>query len=176
MSSIETIADAKIQSALDRRLLALTSTISSLKQEMNNRGLLVSSVTVQRIHDECIALLDQVRDDMKIEFTIVLDERLWVTDKLSAGLILSARRHLEKVKDRAHREMTDAAQSLLNRGTHCSLNEDISLACDRVLTDLSLLIDSHKKVKCNRAIKSGLWFVPKLVIGLFKMEARQNTR
>jgi len=163
MSSLETIAEAKIQSALDRRLNALTSAIVAAKQEMNSRGLLRSSMTVQKIHGECIALFDQVRDDIKTEYLIVLDETLWPTDGLSSRLILKASQHFEKVAERAQGEITEAAQSLLNSGIHKSLNADVALARDKALTDLSLFVDGHKKVKLNRTIKSAVLFAPKLL-------------
>ncbi|MBI5430962.1 MAG: hypothetical protein HY938_10985 [Nitrosomonadales bacterium] len=45
MSNLEIIADAKVQAAVTRRLDALTPAIVSIRQEMNGRGLLHSSIT-----------------------------------------------------------------------------------------------------------------------------------
>ena len=71
MSSLKDIADAKVQAAVTRRLDALTPTIVSIRQEMNGRGCLHSSMTVTKIHDACILLFDEARDDMKAEYGIV---------------------------------------------------------------------------------------------------------
>ncbi len=163
MSSLENIAEAKIQAALDRRFIALTSAIVAVRQEMNSRGVLNSSMTVQKIHGECIALIDQVRDDIKTEYSVVLDETLWPTDGLSSRLTLKASQHFEKAAERARNEIAQAAQSLLNSCILKSLNEDVQLARDRALTDLSLFVDGHRKVKFNRSIKSAVLFVPKLL-------------
>ena len=57
MSSLEDIADAKVQAAVTRRLDALTPVIVSIRQEMNGRGLLHSSMTVTKIHGACISIL-----------------------------------------------------------------------------------------------------------------------
>lgn len=174
MSSLETIAEAKIQAALDRRLIALTSAIVAVRQEMNSRGVLPSSMTVQKIHGECIALFDQVRDDIKNEYSIVLDETLWPTEELISRLMLKASEHFDKVAERARSEITTAAQSLLNSGMHKSLNEDVPLARDRALTDLSLFVDGHKKVKFNRSIKTAVLFVPKLLGRILGLKAHES--
>lgn len=163
MISLETIAEAKIQGALDRRFIALTSAIVGIRQEMNRRGVLQSSMTVQKIHGECISLFDQLRDDIKTEYSIVLDETLWPTDELTTSLMLKASEHFEKVAVRARSEITQAAQSIMSSGIHKSLNEDVPLARDRALTDLSLFVDGHRKVKFNRSIKTVVLFVPKLL-------------
>ena len=174
MSSLETIAEAKIRSALDRRLLALTYSILSEKQQMNSRNLLHSTMTVQGIHRKCIALFDQVRDDIKAEYAIVLDETLWPTDKLSSRLMLKANQHLEIVAARAQSEITEASQSLLNSGMHNALNKDIPLARDRAFTGISLFVDGCKKVKLNRSIKAVVLFLPKLVARLWALKARES--
>jgi hypothetical protein len=172
MSSLETIAEAKIQSALDRRFHALTSAIVAVTQEMNSRGVLHSSMTVQKVHGACIALFDQVRDDIKTEYSIVLDETLWPTDGLISRLMLKASQYFEKIAERAQGEITKAAQSLVNSGIHKSLNKDIPLARDRALTDLSLFVDGHKKVKFNRSIKATVLFAPKLLVRILGLRAR----
>ena len=62
MSSLEDIADAKVQAAVARRLDALTPAIVSIRQEMNGRGLLhpPSSITATKIRDACILLFDEI--------------------------------------------------------------------------------------------------------------------
>ena len=174
MSSLETIAEAKIQAALDRRFIVLTAAIVGIKQEMNGRGVLQSSMTVQKIHGECISLFDQIRDDIKTEYSIVLDETLWPTGGLTSRLMLKASQHFEKVAVRARNEITQASQSLLNSGIHKSLNEDVPLARDRALTDLSLFVDGHRKVKFNRSIKTVVLFVPKLLGRLMGLKAHES--
>lgn len=174
MSSLETIAYAKIQAALDRRLIALTSAIVSIRQDMNGRGILNSSMTVQKIHGECIALFDQIRDDIKTEYSIVLDETLWPTEKLTSRLMLKASQHFEKIANRARIEITQAAQSLLNSGIHKSLNGDVPLARERALTDLSLFVDGHIRVKFNRSIKAVVLFVPKLLGRVLGLKAHES--
>ncbi|HUX90982.1 MAG TPA: hypothetical protein VMV48_09880 [Gallionellaceae bacterium] len=174
MSSLETIAEAKIQAALDRRFIALTSAIVAVTQEMNSRGVLPSSMAVQKIHGECIALFDQVRDDIKTEYSIVLNETLWPTDRLISRLIVKAIQHFEKVAERARSEIAKAAHSLLNSGMHKSLNEDVPLAHDRAITDLSLFVDGHRKVKLNRSIKTAVLFVPKLLGRILGLKAHES--
>lgn len=131
-------------------------------------------MTTQGVHGECIALFDQVRDDIKTEYAIVLDETLWPTDGLTSRLMLKASQHFEKVADRVQREITETAQSLMNSGIHSALNKDIPLARDRALTDLSLFVDGHRKVKLNRSIKAVVLFVPKLLIRLPGVKARES--
>lgn len=174
MSSLETIAEAKIQAALDRRFIALTSAIVAITQEMNSRGVLHSSMTVQKVHGECIALFDHVRDDIKTEYAIVLDETLWPTDGLISRLMLKVSQHFEKVAERARCEIAKAAQSLLNSGIHKSLNDDVPLARDRALTDLSLFVDGHKKVKFNRSIKTTVLFVPRMLGRILGLKAHES--
>ena len=171
MSTLETIAEAKIQAAVDRRLAALTIAIVAVRQEMNRRNILPSSRTVNEIHDECVVLFDQVRDDIKIEYTVVLDETLWPTNGLISRLILKANQHFEKVAERAQSEINDAARALTNREMYKSLNDDVPIARDRALTDLSLYIDGHKKVKFHRSIKVGVLFIPKLIGRIFGGQA-----
>ena len=175
MSSLETIAESKIQAALDRRFIALTSAIVAVTQAMNSRGLLPSSMTVQKIHGECIAFFDQVRDDIKTEYSIVLDETLWPTEGLISRLMLKASQHFEKVAERAQGEIANATKSLLNSGMHKSLNEDVPLARDRALTDLSLFVDGHRKVKLNRSIKTTVLFVPKLLGRLLGLKTHESS-
>ena len=161
MSSFEAIVEAKIQAALDRRLIALTSTIAAVMQEMNSRGMLNSGMTVKNVHSECLALFDLVRDDIKTEYSILLDATLWPTDRLISRLILNASKNLEKVAECSRNEIEAASRSLLNDNIHKSLIKDIPVARDRAFTDLSLFIDGHRKVKFNRSIKGLVALVPK---------------
>jgi len=126
MSSLEDIADAKIQAAVTRRLGTLTPTIVSIKQEMNGRGLLPSSMTVTKIYDACILFFDEIRDVMKAEYGMVLDNVFWPTETLGNLLISKARSHFDTVTDRAQNEIRDAAQSLLNHSIHEQLCNDIT--------------------------------------------------
>jgi hypothetical protein len=174
MSSLETIAEAKIQAALDRRFIALASEIVAVRQEMNGRGVLHSSMTAQKIHGKCIALFDQVQDDIKTEYSVVLNETLWPTDGLISRLMLKASQHFTKVAERARSEITQASQSLLNSGIYKLLNEDVPLARDRALTDLSLFVDGHKKVKFNRSIKTAVLCVPKLLGRILGLKAHES--
>ena len=174
MSSLETIAEAKIQAALDRRFIALTTSIAGIRQEMNGRGVLQSSMTVQKIHGECISLFDQIRDDIKTEYSIVLNETLWPTDGMTSRLMLKASQHFEKITVRARNEITQASQSLMNSGIQKSLDEDVPLARDRALTDLSLFVDGHRKVKFNRSIKTVVLFVPKLLGRFMGLKAHES--
>ena len=88
--------------------------------------------------------------------------------------MLKASQHFEKVAERAQGEIANATKSLLNSGMHKSLNEDVPLARDRALTDLSLFVDGHRKVKLNRSIKTTVLFVPKLLGRLLGLKAHES--
>jgi hypothetical protein len=77
MSSFEDIADAKVQAAVKRRLDGLYPEIVSIKQEMNKRDLSNSSEIGKAICNSCISLLDEIRDDMRAEYQVVLDNVFW---------------------------------------------------------------------------------------------------
>jgi hypothetical protein len=174
MSNLEEISEAKIHAAVNRRLDALTPAVLAAKQEMNRRGLPKSSMTVQKVHDACVELFDHVRDDMKAEYAVLLEETLWPGDNLTSRLISRARRHFDRVAERAQSEIRDTAQGLMNSGMLDGFNRDVPLARDRALTDLSLFIDGHKRVKINRLIKAGIMFVPDLLGRLFGGKARES--
>lgn len=163
MASLETIADAKVQAAVTRRLHALTAEIVSIKEEMNARGVLQSSMTVNNIHDACILVFDAVRDDIKAEYSVVLNEAFWPTERLTARMILAASRQLVAVANRALGEIQQAGQSLTNSSMHAQLCEDVTMARDRALTDLSLLIDGHSKIMINRRLKRLVTYIPDLI-------------
>ena len=168
MSSLEDIADAKVQAAVIRRLDALTPAIVSLRQEMNGRGLLHSSMTVTKIHDACISLFDEIRDDMKTEYEIVLDNAFWPREALGNLLISKAHRHFDSVADRARGEIASATQSLLNSGISKQLNKDVVEARDRAITDLSLFIDGHSNIQRRKKISKVIGFLPNLILKFFK--------
>ncbi len=168
MSSLEDIADAKVQAAVTRRLDALTPAIVSIRQEMNGRELLHSSMTVTKIHDACISLFDEIRDDMKTEYGMVLDNAFWPTESLGDLLISKARCHFDTVTDRAQNEIGSATQSLMNSGIHKQLCNDVTIARDRVLTDLSLFIDGHSKIQIRKKIMRAVVYLPKFIGSLIK--------
>lgn len=168
MSSLEDIADAKVQAADTRRFDALTPVIVSIRQEMNGRGLLHSSMTVTKIHGACISLFDEIRDDMKTECGMVPDNAFWPTESLGNLLISKARCHFDTVTDRAQNEIRSATQSLMNSGIHKQLCNDVAIARDRALTDLSLFIDGHSKIQMRREILRAIVYLPKLILGLIK--------
>ena len=168
MSSLEDIADAKVQAAVTRRLDALTPAIVSIRQEMNGRGLLHSSMTANKIHDACISLFDEIRDDMKTEYGMVLDNAFWPTESLGDLLISKARCHLDTVTDRAQDEIRSATQSLMNSGIHKQLCNDVTIARDRALTDLSLFIDGHSKIQIRKKIMRAVVYLPKFIGSLIK--------
>jgi hypothetical protein len=168
MSSLKDIADAKVQAAVTRRLDALTPTIVSIRQEMNGRGCLHSSMTVTKIHDACILLFDEARDDMKAEYGIVLDNAFWPTASLCDLLISKALCHFDTVTDRAQGEIRNATQSLMNSGIHKQLCNDVTVARDRALTDLSLFIDGHSKIQIHKKIIRAVVYFPKLITSLIK--------
>ena len=150
MSSLEDIADAKVQAAVTRRLDGLTPAIGSIKQEMNGRGLLHSSMTATKIHDVCISLFDEIRDDLKTEYGTVLDNAFWPAESLGNHLISKAIRHFDIVAARAQGEIKSATQNLMNSGMHKQLYDDVTIAQDRALTDLSLFVDGHSKIALFR--------------------------
>lgn len=168
MSSLEDIADAKVQAAVTRRLDALTPTIVSIKQEMNGRGLLHSSMVVTKIHAACILFFDEIRDVMKIEYGVVLDNAFWPTESLGNHLISKACSHFGAVTDRTQNEIRDAAQSLLNRNICAQLCDDVTIARDRALTDLSLFIEGHSKIQMRKKIIRAIVYLPKLILSLIK--------
>lgn len=167
MSSLEDIADAKVQAAVTRRLDALTPAIVSIKQEMNARVSLPSSMTAIKIRDACISLFDEIREDMKTEYGMVLDHVFWPTELLGDLLISKASRHFDTVTNRAQGEISSATQSLLKKDTqeHCNT---ITKARDRALTDLSLFIDGHSKIQVRKKIVRAIAYFPKLISGLIK--------
>ncbi|MFZ2524379.1 MAG: hypothetical protein WAW87_03600 [Candidatus Ferrigenium altingense] len=168
MSSLEDIADAKVQAAVTRRLDALTPAIVSIRQEMNGRGLLHSSITGTEIHKKCISLFDEIRNDMEIEYGMVLDNALWPTESLGSRFISQAIRHFDIVADRAQNEIKSATQSLMNSGIHKQLCNDVTVARDRALTDLSLFIDGHSKIQIHKKIIRAVVYFPKLILSLIK--------
>lgn len=168
MSSLEDIVDAKVQAAVTRRLDGLTPAIVSIKQEMNGRGLLHSSMTVTKIRDACISLFDEIRDDMKTEYQMVLDNTFWPTESPGSRLISKAIRHFDIVVDRAQNEIISATTSLMNSGIHKQLCGDITVARDRALADLSLFVDGHSKIQIRNKIGRVIIFIPKLILKLVK--------
>jgi hypothetical protein len=128
MSTLEDIAEAKVLAAVTRRLDALTPTVISIRQEMNGRELLHSSITVQKIHGACISLFDDIRDDMKAEYGVVLDNAFWPAESLGARLILNASNHFNVVADRTENEIRSASQSLMNSGIYKQLCSDVEMA------------------------------------------------
>ena len=168
MSSLEDIVDAKVQAAVTRRLDALAPTIVSIRQEMNGRGCLPSSMTVTKIYDASILLFDEIRDDMKAEYGVVLDNVFWPTESLGDLLISKARCYFDTVTDRAQGEIRIATQSLMNSGTHKQLCNDVTIARDRALTDLSLFIDGHSKIQVRKKIVRAIGYLPKLILSLIK--------
>ncbi len=135
---------------------------------MNERNLLHSSIAVTEIHDACLSLFDQIRDDMKVEYGIVLENTLWPAESLGNRLISKANHHFNTVADKEQNTTTDAAQNLMNSGIHKQLCKDIPVARDRVLTDLSLFIDGHSKIQRSKRIKSWIVYLPKLIGKFFK--------
>lgn len=168
MSSLEDIADAKVQAAVTRRLDALTPAIVSIRQEMNGRGLLPSSITGTEICKKCISLFDEIRNDMKTEYGVVLDNAFWPSESLGNHLISKAIHHFDIVADRAKGEIRDATQSLLNSGIHKQLCNDVTIARDRALTDLSLFIDGHSKIQMLKKIIRAIAYLPKFIGGFIK--------
>lgn len=168
MSSLEDIADAKVQASVSRRLDALTLTTVSIRQEMNGRDLLHSSMTTTKIHDAYISLFDAIRDDMKVEYGMVLDYAFWPTESLGSRLISRAILHFDNVADRAQEGIKSATQTLMNSGIHRHLCNDVVIARDCALTDLSLHIDGHIKIQTYKKIMRAAVFIPKFVWGLFK--------
>jgi hypothetical protein len=167
MSSLEDIADAKIQAAVTRRLDALTPVIVSIRREMNDRNLLPSSIAVTKIHKKCISLFDEIRDDMKTEYGMVLDNAFWPRDALGDLLISKARRHLDTVTGRAQNEIENASQSL-NSGIYKQLYQDIVEARDRAITDLSLFIDGHSYIQKQKKISKVAGFLPNILWKFFR--------
>ncbi len=168
MNSLEDIADAKVQAAVTRRLDALTPAIVSIRQEMNGRGLLISSMTVTKIHDACISLFDKILDNMKTKYGMVLDNAFWPAESLGDLLISKARRHFDTVTDMAQGEIRSATQSLTNSGMHKQLCNDVTIARDRPLTDLSLFIDGHSKIQIRKKIMRAIVYLPKFIWRLIK--------
>lgn len=163
MSSLEDIADAKIQAAINRRLDALSSAIASIRQDMNGRGVIYSSMTVNEICQKCISLFDEIQNDMKAEYGVVLDNTFWSTEALGNRLILKIGAHFDAVTNRAQSEIREATQALMNSGIYSHLCNDVQIARDRALTDLSLFIDGHSKIQRFKQMKSWATFVPNLI-------------
>jgi histidine ammonia-lyase len=168
MSSLSEIADAKVQAAVTRRLGALTPAIVSIREEMNGRNLLPSSMTATRIHGACISLFDEIRDDMKAEYGMVIDNAFWPTESLGNHLISKAHCHFNIVANRAENEIKSATQSLMNSSMHKQLCNDVAIARDRALTDLSLFIDGHSKIQIHKKTIRAIAYLPKIFWSLIK--------
>lgn len=168
MSSLNEIADAKVQAAVTRRLDALTPAIVSIRQEMNGRNLLPSSMTATRIHSACISLFDEIRDDMKAEYGMVLDNVFWPTESLGNHLISKSLCHFNLVANRAENEIKSATKSLINSSMHKELCNDVAIARDRALTDLSLFIDGHSKIQIHKKTIRAIAYLPKIFWSLIK--------
>jgi hypothetical protein len=168
VSSLEDIAGAKVQAAVTRRLDALTPAIVSIRQEMNNRGLLPSSEPARKIHEKCISLFDEIQDDMKTEYGMVLENALWPTESLGDRFISRAIVHFDVVADRAQNEIISATQSLMRKDTQKELCVDITKAQERALTDLSLFIDGHSKIQVRKKIVRTIVTLPKFIWSLIK--------
>ena len=170
MSNLEDIAHAKVQAVVTRRLDALTTTIVTIREEMNGRGLLHSSMTATKIHEKCISLFDEIRDDMKVEYGIVLDNVLWPTESLGNHLVSKAIHHLDIVANRANCEIQNATQNLMNSNIHKQLCNDVTIAKNRALTDLSLFIDGHSKIQIRKKLVRAIIYFPKLILSLIKLK------
>lgn len=168
MSSLNDIADAKVQAAVTRRLDALTPAIVGIRQEMNSRNLLPSSMTATKIYDACISLFDEIRDDMKTEYGMVLDNAFWPTESLGNRLISKALCHFDIVANRAESEIKGATQNLMNSGIHRQLCNNVAIARDRALTDLSLFIDGHSKIQIHKKTIRAIAYLPKIFWSLIK--------
>ena len=154
MSTLEAIADAKIQSAITRRLDSLNAAKITIRNEMSARGILHSSMTVLEMHKRWILLFDEIREDMQIEYGIVLDNVFWPTETLSNSLISRAHLHFKSLTKQAENEIEDATRSLLNSNMHKQLTSDFTEASNRALTDLSLYFDGHTNIQRRRKISS----------------------
>lgn len=170
MSSLENIADAKVQASVTRRLDILTPAIVSIKQEMNGRGLLVppTSMTATKICDACISLFDEICNDMKVEYGMVLDNAIWPNETLCELLISKARCHFDTVTGRALAEIRSSTQSPMFRDIQEQLCNDASKARDRTLTDLSLFIDGHSKIQMRKKTIRAIAYLPKFILSLIK--------
>ena len=111
---------------------------------------------------------DEIRDDMKTECGMVLDNAFWPTESLGNLLISKARCHFDTVTDRAQNEIRCATQSLMSSCIHKQLCNDVTIARDRALTDLSLFIDGHSKIQMRKKILRAIVYLPKLILGLIK--------
>jgi hypothetical protein len=168
MSTLEQVAEAKVLAAVKRRLDNLDPAVLAVKHEMSARGLLRSGATVKRIRELGISLPDGIRDDMKTEYGLVLEESLWPSEHLVSRLMQYATQHFQVAQDRAASEVRQAGGDLLRAATHDELAAEISAARDRALTDVSLFLEGHRRVGINRKIRNLFTFVPDTIKGLFK--------
>lgn len=168
MSNLEDIADAKVQAAVSRRLDSLTPAIVSIKQEMNSRGLLPSSEPGKKICQKCILLFDDIVNDMKTEYGMVLDNTPWPKESLGSLFISKARHHFNTVTDRAQFEIQSATQDLMKNDIHRELCDAVAIARDRALTDLSLFVDGYSNIQRRKKLSKLIELLPNLISKLFK--------
>lgn len=168
MNTLEEIADAKVRAAITRRLDSLNVAMIAIVNEMNSRGILSSSVPVLEIHKKWISLFDEILEDMKIEYGVVLDNAFWPTETLSNSLIFKARLHFESLTEQAKNEIKSATRRLLNSNMHEQLVGNYTEASNRALTDLSLYFDGHTIIRKRKKISSIVKFLPNLISKFFK--------
>jgi len=125
-------------------------------------------MTLTKTCDACISLFDEIRNDMKIEYGMVLDNAFWPTESLGELLISKARCHFDTVTGRALAEIRSATQSSMYSDIHKQLCNDATKARDRALTDLCLSIDGQSKIQIRKKIMGAIIYLPKFIWRLIK--------
>ena len=166
MENLESIAYAKIQAAVDRRLDFLATNIAAVRGEMNSRGLLHSTLTVQKINEACVSLFNQVLDEIKREYEVILKETFWLSDSLTSRLVLNANTYFDRLTALAQAETKNAAHHLANDAMWRPFVDAISIAHQRALIDLSLYIDGSRNVGARKILRGVLQFAPKILLRL----------
>lgn len=98
----------------------------------------------------------------------MLDNAFWPTESLGNHLISKALCHFNTIANRAENEIKSATQSLMNSSMHKQLCNDVAIARDRALTDLSLFIDGHSKIQIHKKTIRAMAYLPKIFWSLIK--------
>ncbi|MDP2693420.1 MAG: hypothetical protein Q8O58_00925, partial [Gallionella sp.] len=67
------------------------------------------------------------------------------------------------VAGRAQGEIKSVAQGSIHSGIYKQLCNDVTIARDRALTDLSLFIDGHSKIQIHKKTIRAVIYFPKLI-------------
>ena len=153
MSSLEQIADAKIQAATQRLIADLDHEVKAIEHKNAALGVLKSGRTFKEVYRACETTLDRLLNTAKTEYGCVIKESVWPKASVPNRLISDFRRHLQLILYASKEHLEKIATWIGNNKIHERLQSDLFALRDRTLTDLSLFIDGQFQVKKNDLCK-----------------------